>query len=124
MKLNIKTLIDERQVFNETYLANLKEEKDYFIISYKDNYQEKIALIIYKNLEKVVIDKNANQLIVEKEEKITAHKLREGIVKLKTQLKCAKIIKRGSFVQFKIEYYIIFSARDKQKNTLKILLKK
>jgi len=95
MKLNIKTLIDDKQVFNETYLANLKEEKDYFFINYKDNYQEKITLIIYKNLEKVVIDKSANQLIVEKEEKITSHKIREGIVKLKTRLKCAKIIKRG-----------------------------
>lgn len=124
MKLNIKTLIDDKQVFNETYLANLKEEKDYFFINYKDNYQEKITLIIYKNLEKVVIDKNANQLIVEKKEKITSHKIREGTVKLKTRLKCAKIIKRGSFIQFKIEYYIIFSDRDKQKNTLKILLKK
>ncbi|AME09020.1 MULTISPECIES: hypothetical protein [Gemella] len=124
MKIKITTYVDEEKLLEESYIGEYFNQKEYEKIEYYDKNNKKIKIFIDKIKESVSIEKDDFKIDITYIVKKSNYKTEMGIVNLAMQLIKIKKKERNNLVFFEISYNIIFNPDNKQKNTLKILLKR
>ncbi|ERK56963.1 hypothetical protein HMPREF1983_01227 [Gemella bergeri ATCC 700627] len=124
MKIKITTYVDEEKLLEESYIGEYFNQKEYEKIEYYDKNNKKIKIFIDKIKESVSIEKDDFKIDIAYIVKKSNYKTEMGIVNLAMQLIKIKKKERNNLVFFEISYNIIFNPDNKQKNTLKILLKR
>ncbi|MGX7070531.1 hypothetical protein ACWOBL_04130 [Gemella bergeri] len=124
MKIKITTYVDEEKLLEESYIGEYFNQKEYEKIEYYDKNNKKIKIFIDKIKESVSIEKDDFKIDIAYIVKKSNYKTEMGIVNLAMQLIKIKKKEPNNLVFFEISYNIIFNPDNKQKNTLKILLKR
>ncbi|MDO4814063.1 MAG: DUF1934 family protein [Gemella sp.] len=122
MNIQVTTYVDNKKLLFEKNEGNFLEEENYYQITYKDKNSEACDIRLEKNGEKVVINRASSPLNIGKEVTVSQYKTPYGLMDLHTKLIGVDVKEKSKFIQFEIEYRIIFSKIDSQLTKLKILV--
>lgn len=122
MNIQVTTYIDNKKLLFERNDGDFVEKEDAYQILYTDKNSQNFDIKIEKNCDKVIISKDNMPLNIFKELSVSQYKTPYGDISLHTKLLSVDIKEKNKFIQFEIEYKIIFSKIDSQLNKLKILV--
>lgn len=123
MKVKIISYVDNERLLEEIYEAEVSFGKMSDEISYTDKNNEKIKIIVDKIKESVSIEKDTSLFELKFWRTKTKHSTAYGTFDLESQLVSLEKKERNKLVYYEIVYNLFFN-NEKQKNKLKILIKK
>lgn len=123
MNIKLTTYINDEKLVEERYVGKYKSNLVSEEIAYNDKNNKKIKIFIDKIKESVSIEKDDSKLYISNSVKEAVYSTEVGEIKLKTKLERINKQERNNLIMLEIVYYIIFE-EEKQKNKLKILVKR